>query len=960
MAGAPDQRRRAGERAAWRRATPTDSRPALVDLAAELAVQEAEARDPTATTEAGPAGTRSWRPTRGCSAELDDFARRADADLAALLQGELPRTVDALRGAQGARRVPRLPGPPAPGARPPARPRRRAGRSSSARSPTSSSTSSRTPIRSRPRSCCCSPASDPGRRALARRGPRPGQAVRRGRPQAVDLPVPPRRRRHVPGGEGAPVLARRAPVVALTSSFRAVPSLQRLVNAAFAPRMVEDRATLQAGYVPLTPYRAERAGQPSVVALPVPRPYGRWGLTKTAIEASLPDAVGAFVHWLVEKSGWRVTERDGRARAARGGPPRVPALPPLHPVGRRRHPALRRGAGGARHPAHARRREVVPPARGGREPAHRAGGHRVAGRRARGLRGAQGPALRRRRRGAARVPRARRAACIPSAPPPRAEPGEPVPPSTPAGGGASGCSRELHRRRNLRPVEETIAALLAATRAHAAFILRPSGEQALANVLRIAELARAWETSGGISFRGFVEQLQEEAEGEAPEAPIVEEGSEGVRIMTVHRAKGLEFPVVILADIARQYRRANPGRWVDTDRGLCAVRLAGWSPWDLLDHEAEEVARDRAEGVRVAYVAATRARDLLVVPAVGDDPFASDWEAAGDSWIAPLQRADLPGAGAAAVAGRAPACPPFGEDSVLERPERETPGRDNVQPGLHMLGAAADQAHPVVWWDPRALALDRQPLFGIRRQDLIEDAGPDVLGRRPEALSGVAGGARGGAGARRPPEPGRADGHGGPSGPAPRTCPGPRSPWWKRRAASHAPPGPASGPSSTRSWPRWRSMRPATRSRRSRPSRGASSGRTAEESAAATALVESALAHPLLARAREAWRTGRCRREKPDHRGRARGPDRRGRPGPRVRGGRRLDGGRLQDRRRARRRARPLPPAGRDVRLRRGPGHRTPGHGGAHATVARRAARCPRTACAAHGRFRRSSSAGAE
>jgi hypothetical protein len=38
------------------------------------------------------------------------------------------------------------------------------------------------------------------------------------------------------------------------------------------------------------------------------------------------------------------------------------------------------------------------------------------------------------------------------------------------------------------------------------------------------------------------------------------------------------------------------------------VRLAGWSPWDLLDHEEDELARDRAEGVRVAYGAATRAR----------------------------------------------------------------------------------------------------------------------------------------------------------------------------------------------------------------------------------------------------------------------------------------------------------------------------------------------------------------
>src|SRR5262249_41983016 len=47
--------------------------------------------------------------------------------------------------------------------------------------------------------------------------------------------------------------------------------------------------------------------------------------------------------------------------------------------------------------------------------------------------------------------------------------------------------QELHRRRNYRPVADTIARLLAATRAHVGFILRPGGEQALANVFQVAE-----------------------------------------------------------------------------------------------------------------------------------------------------------------------------------------------------------------------------------------------------------------------------------------------------------------------------------------------------------------------------------------------------------------------------------------------------------------------------------------
>src|SRR3989449_2487998 len=40
-------------------------------------------------------------------------------------------------------------------------------------------------------------------------------------------------------------------------------------------------------------------------------------------------------------------------------------------------------------------------------------------------------------------------------------------------------------------------------------------------------------------------------------------------------------------------------RYVEAERGLCALRLGGWQPWDLIEHEADELARDRAEGVRV-------------------------------------------------------------------------------------------------------------------------------------------------------------------------------------------------------------------------------------------------------------------------------------------------------------------------------------------------------------------------
>ena len=278
--------------------------------------------------------------------------------------------------------------------------------------------------------------------------------------------------------------------------------------------------------------------------------------------------------------------------------------------------------------------------------------------------------------------------------------------------------QKLHRSRNHVPVATTISTLLEATRVHVRFALEHGGEQVLANVLHVAELARRYEADGGISFRGFIEELRAQAEdGQAGEAPILEEGSDGVRMMTVHKAKGLEFPVVILADITAKLRPASASRYLDSGQGTCAIRIAGCSPFDLIQHEPEELARDEAEGVRLAYVAATRARDLLVVPAVGDEER--------EGWIDPLNRAIYPPMELRRQQTAAPGCPAFKtKDSVLMRPNADPASSNTVCPGLH----AFDSSHSVVWWDPHDLKLDAEPPLGIRRSELIvKDVAPQIV-----------------------------------------------------------------------------------------------------------------------------------------------------------------------------------------------------------------------------------------
>src|SRR5688572_17812969 len=493
----------------------------------------------------------------------------------------------------------------------------------------------------------------------------------------------------------------------LTTSFRGVPNLQRAVNAAFAPLMTGDLDTMQASYVPLARSRDDLPGQPSLVALPVPRPYGKRNISGMAIDQSLPDAAGAFVHWLLHESGWKVTEHHGAAPV----PVRARHVCLLFrrfvsfgaDVTRRYVDALE--ARGINHLLVGGRafhgREEIETLRAALAAVEWPDDQLSVFATLRGALYAIGDEalLEYRHRFAKAFHPFRVPADLPLHLQPIAE--------------ALQLLATLHLRRNRRPVADTISDLCVATRAHVGFALRRAGEQVLANALHVAELARQYELSGGISFRGFIDALQQAAdEGQAGEAPIVEEGSDGVRLMTVHKAKGLEFPVVILADMTAKLTPFEASRHIDLDAGICALRIGGWSPVDLLRWQELEKVREGAEGVRIAYVAATRARDLLVVPAIGDQPYDG-------GWLSPLDRAIYPPADLRRHPRPAAGCPPFKKDSVLKRPDDGVAMSQTVAPGAHTVDAAGDAPFDVVWWDPATLELGAEPPFGLRRQELI-------------------------------------------------------------------------------------------------------------------------------------------------------------------------------------------------------------------------------------------------
>ncbi len=508
------------------------------------------------------------------------------------------------------------------------------------------------------------------------------------------------------------LVSRGVELLYLTRSFRAVEPMQSCINAAFAPEIVEDPAAGQTDYVALERCRDAIEGQPAVVALPAPHPYGTTRVSKDAIGACLPDIVAAYTGWLVHESGWRVSDSDtGELRPIRTGDIAIlfrrflqngedVTRPYIRALEAREVPHLLVGSKSFHE------REEVETLRAACQAIERPDDELSVYATLHGsLFAISDNLLLRYRASVGRL--------HPLVPRDKAvhEDLQPIADSL-------DILRELHWSRNRRAIADTLNSLLETTRAHAGFAFRPGGNQVLGNVYRVTDLARSFEIGGGLSFRGFVDELNARAERtESAEAPMVEEAAEGVRLMTVHAAKGLEFPVVILADMNAKLQSGDPDRYIDTERRLCATRLLWCAPHELTENEPLEREREKAEGVRVAYVAATRARDLLVVPVVGDEER--------DGWLSPLNKAVYPARDRWRWATVPAGCPPFGYRTVLSRPaEYDQRNEMSVKPGAHR---PREGGHEVVWWGPEKLKLRVEEKFGLPWHAMLSgDDGPSL------------------------------------------------------------------------------------------------------------------------------------------------------------------------------------------------------------------------------------------
>jgi ATP-dependent helicase/nuclease subunit A len=183
----------------------------------------------------------------------------------------------------------------------------------------------------------------------------------------------------------------------------------------------------------------------------------------------------------------------------------------------------------------------------------------------------------------------------------------------------------LRQRASRLSLPGLIEAVVTETGYDLAVLTRPAGEARFANVRKMARLATEFESREGRDLRGFLDFLAARAESDAEaQAATAAEGHDGVRIMTVHNAKGLEFGVVAVPDLGRRLLNGNRspllaiGREEQPRVGLRLVRL-GSPKIDLFAYGAlceESQEREAEEELRLFHVAATRACERLILSGV--------------------------------------------------------------------------------------------------------------------------------------------------------------------------------------------------------------------------------------------------------------------------------------------------------------------------------------------------------
>jgi ATP-dependent helicase/nuclease subunit A len=198
------------------------------------------------------------------------------------------------------------------------------------------------------------------------------------------------------------------------------------------------------------------------------------------------------------------------------------------------------------------------------------------------------------------------------------------------------AARTLAHLRSIKeavPIATLLGEALARTGYDAALLAEFLGERKLANLHKLLEQARAADRGGELDLDGFITELAQFIADEPKEALAATrfESADVIRLMTIHHAKGLEFPLVVLPDLDRQQAWRPPPAALHAELGPLVPHAnedeKNSVAIGMTLYKCLEKIQDAEERKRLLYVATTRAADYLLLCSslAAYDELQSDW-----------------------------------------------------------------------------------------------------------------------------------------------------------------------------------------------------------------------------------------------------------------------------------------------------------------------------------------------
>ncbi len=177
------------------------------------------------------------------------------------------------------------------------------------------------------------------------------------------------------------------------------------------------------------------------------------------------------------------------------------------------------------------------------------------------------------------------------------------------------------------PLEELVWNLMWETGYYIYCGALPAGRQRQANLKALADKARTYKDIGHGGIYGFLTYMRAIEKRQVPmgQVKLINENENLVRIMTIHKSKGLEFPIVIVAGLGKKLNiSTSSGNFsINKDFGIGMTRMSTEGKWKRdtflkILMEQKQAQDEREENIRVLYVALTRAKDRLILVGTGD------------------------------------------------------------------------------------------------------------------------------------------------------------------------------------------------------------------------------------------------------------------------------------------------------------------------------------------------------